>query len=502
MTVSANYLAIDLGASSGRVMLGRGGGNQGFELEELHRFPNLPINVEGHLHWDVEKLWSEIKRGLAEYATRYPEPLTSIGVDSWAVDYALLDEKGELLDLPFHYRDHRTDGLMEQVLARLGRARIFKQTGLQFLPFNTLFQLYSQVRASDPRLKKAATLLMMPDLFHYRLSGKPVSEYTNATTTQFFAVKEKRWATEMLEELGIPTNFLPPVVAPGTVLGEVLPELAREFGLHRQPQAVRVVAPGSHDTASAVAGIPYLDPQSAYISSGTWSLLGAEVTMPVLRQAALAWNFTNEGGVAGTIRLLKNVMGLWLVQECQRIWQQAGQVYSWERLAELSGQAPAFTSLIDPDASDFLSPENMPDAIRAYCQRSGQPVPDNPGKIIRCCLESLALKYRVVLNQLEQLLGHRITTIRIVGGGCQNEVLCQFTADACKREVVAGPVEATALGNIVVQAIAVGHLSGLTAGRAALESSVTLKRYSPADTDKWVRLYARFERLVAASASG
>ncbi len=474
---SANYIAVDLGASSGRVLLGRWNGAQ-FDLEELHRFSNGPVQIEGHLHWDIERLWAEIKTGLSRYSAVCNEPLLSIGVDSWAVDYGLLDEAGELLGLPFHYRDHRTDGMMAQVSAKVPKAQIFEQTGLQFLPFNTLYQLYSQAQASDPQLERAATLLMIPDLFHYRLSGRKVVEYTNATTTQFFAVKTKRWATELLTELGIPVHFLPPLVQPGTILGELRPELAREIGLN-QAKPVLIVAPGTHDTASAVAAIPYLDRHSAFLSSGTWSLVGVEVEQPMLEPAALEMNFTNEGGVANTIRLLKNVMGLWLVQECQRVWHEQGLPYSWEELVVLARQAPAFASQIDPDAPVFLNPGNMPEAIQKYCQQTGQAVPESPGAIIRCCLESLALKYRLVVEQLEQLLGYRLNTIRIVGGGSQNEMLCDLTAQVCQREVVAGPVEATALGNIMVQAIATGQLRDITMGREALKTGITLKHYLP-----------------------
>ncbi len=491
-----NYLAVDLGASSGRVMLGRAG-SQGFELEELHRFPNLPLTKAGQLHWDVERLWSEVKKGLAVYATRYKEPLTSIGVDTWGVDYALLDEAGQLLELPYHYRDHRTDSLMEEVLAKVSKARLFEETGLQCLPFNTLYQLYSHSRNDNAMLEKAATLLMMPDWFNYRLSGRKVVEYTNATTTQFFAVKEKRWATQLLAELGIPGHFLTEVVPPGTILGELLPEVAQEVGLNQQTTPVLIVAPGTHDTASAVAGTPQLNQNRVFISSGTWSLVGVEAIEPVLGSAAMKLNFTNEGGVANTIRFLKNVMGLWLVQECQRVWQEEGQHYNWIELVTLAEQSPPFKSLIDPDAPDFLNPTNMPEAIRAYCQRKGQPLPENPGAIIRCCLESLALKYRLVVEQLELLLGHSLGTIRIVGGGSQNELLCHFTAEGCKREVITGPVEATALGNIMVQAVATGQLPNLATGREALETSFSMKQYLPINSENWGRAFERFKVMLS-----
>ncbi len=494
MSEVANFLAVDLGASNGRVVWGRWDGRK-FELQELYRFPNNPLRQAGYLKWDVERLWQEIKHGLTQYKSVCSEPLTSIGVDTWAVDFVLLDADGRLLDLPYHYRDQRTDGMLEEVLQRLPKARIFAETGLQFLPFNTLYQLYSQARHAPADLERAATLLMIPDFFNYRLCGRKVVEYTNATTTQFFSVKQPGWATGLLADLNIPTHFLPPVVLPGTLLGELLPEIAREVGLE-QTSPVVIIAPGTHDTASAVAGIALLDPKTAFLSSGTWSLMGVELDQPILSPAALAMNFTNEGGVEGTFRLLKNVMGLWLIQECQRNWQEAGLVYSWPELVEMSRQSPAFVSLIDPDALDFLSPPNMVEAIQHYCQRTGQSVPESPGQLIRCCLESLALKYCLVLEQLEQLLGYRLNIIRTVGGGSQNELLCRFTAEACQREVISGPVEATALGNIMLQAIATGHLSSLAEGRRFLENNVTLKHYPAPPTNSWEKVFTRFKQLI------
>jgi rhamnulokinase len=494
MSSTANFLAVDLGASTGRVVWGRWDG-QGFKLQDLHRFPNNPLRSEGRLQWDIEQLWREIKKGLALYPTLCQELLTSIGVATWAVDYALLDENDQLLGLPYHYRDHRTDGLMAQVLEKVPRARIFDETGLQFLPFNTLYQLYSQTETESSLLAQATTFLMIPDLLHFWLCGRKAVEFTNATTTQFFSVKEKDWAKGLLAELGIPTHYLPPIVQPGTILGELRLELAKEVGL-TQEIPVRIVTPGTHDTASAVAGIPYLDKHTAFLSSGTWSLVGVELDNPILSPSALALNFTNEGGVAGTTRLLKNVMGLWLVQECQRIWQEAGHYYDWETLAQMSEQTPAFASLIDPDTSDFLNPVNMPEAIQNFCHRTGQPIPQSPGAIIRCCLESLALKYRVVMGQLEELLDYPLKVIRVVGGGSQNELLGQFTASACDREVITGPVEATALGNILLQAIATGHISDLTAGRKALENGFSLKHYFPKDRPAWAEALVRFQRLA------
>jgi rhamnulokinase len=487
MTHHANFLAIDLGSSSGRVFVGQWDGGR-FQIAELHRFPNGPIDIHGRMHWDALRLWSEVQDGLGRYAAQFDTPLEGIGVDTWGVDFALLDKAGELLNNPRHYRDPRTNGMIDAVLQRIPREELFAQTGIQFLPINTLYQLYSMAQADDPRLQAAETLLMMPDLFNYWMTGTRAVEYTDATTTQCLLAHERRWATEMLGQLGIPSHFLPPIVQPGALLGELRPEIVRAAGLRAAPP---VIAPGGHDTASAIAAIPALDADSVYISSGTWSLVGVEITEPVTNARACALNMTNEGGVAGTIRLLRNVAGLWLLQECRRIWQRGGREYSWEELLDLAEQATPFHSLIDPDAADFLSPADMPEAIRAFCRRAGQPAPESPGAVVRCCLESLALRYRWVVEALEELTGRRLETIRIVGGGCRNRLLCQWTADACGRPVVTGPVEATVLGNILVQAIAAGHLRDIAEGRRAIAASVEQQVYEPRASGAWDEAYGR-----------
>jgi rhamnulokinase len=496
MSDTTNFLAIDLGASSGRVMVGRWNG-QRFTLHELHRFPNDPVAVRGHLHWDVLRLWQEITTGIARYAAQDDAPLASIGIDTWAVDFALLDRAGCLLGNPYHYRDRRTDGMLQQVDQQVSPERVYTQTGIQRLPINTLYQLVSMRENGDPQLDAAATLLLIPDLFHYWLTGRKVAEYTNATTTQFFDVRKRHWATDLLEDLNLPAHILPEVVAPGTVLGDVLPDLCEALGLRT---TVPVIAVGTHDTASAVAAIPRLDEQSVYISSGTWSLVGVEIAEPILSRRARQLNFTNEGGVAGAIRFLKNVGGLWLLQECERQWQRAGQQYSWPDLVALAEAASPLRSLVDPDAPDFLSPIDMPAAIRGYCQHTSQPEPNSVATVVRCCLESLALKYRWVVTALEQLTGRRLDTIRIVGGGSQNALLCQLTADACERQVVAGPVEATALGNVLVQAVARGVVPDLAAGRAALLASVEQVIYEPRASADWDAAIVGFDALVGVAA--
>lgn len=489
----SNFIAIDLGASGGRVLLGRWDGSR-FELQELHRFVNEPVRVMGRLHWDVLKLWAEIKTGLRGYAARFGAPLAGIGVDTWGVDFALLDGNGRLLGNPHHYRDGRTNGVPERLFARLPRQRLYHQTGIQSMQINTLYQLYSMVEAGDPQLEPAHTLLMMPDLFHYWLCHRQASEYTIASTSQMLHARERSWAVDLLSDLGLPTAILPPVVAPGTVLGELQPELGRELGL----QSVPVIAPGAHDTASAVAAVPELDASSAYISSGTWSLMGIETFEPVLSEEALALNVTNEGGVGGTIRLLKNVAGLWLLQECQRQWRREGSEYGWDELVAAAARAAPFRSLIDPDAPVFLNPGDMPAAVRTYCRRTGQPEPGTVGALVRCCLESLALKYRWVLDALEGLTGRSVTTIRVVGGGSKNEMLCQFTANACERPVVAGPVEATALGNLMIQTIARGLLPDVAAGRRAVADSVSRQRFEPQGGGEWQQALVSFRALVEA----
>jgi rhamnulokinase len=496
MTRTSNYIAIDLGASTGRVLLGRWDGAR-FDLQELHRFENEPVTVTGHLHWDVLRLWAEIKQGLARYAGQSHGQLDGVGLATWGVDYGLLDHAGRLLGNPYHYRDPRTNGMMEQAFEVVPREDIFAHTGIQFMQINTLYQLYSMVRDADPQLDAAGTLLVMPNLFNYWMSGQKVAEYTHATTTQCYDARERGWATGLLERLSIPTDLLPPVVQPGTVLGNLLPEVVGEVGL---PGTAPVIATASHDTASAVAAIPGLDARSAYISSGTWSLMGVETPEPVLTPEALALNFTNEGGVGGTIRLLKNIAGLWLLQESRHQWQREGQTYEWDDLLAMAGQARPFSSLVDPDATTFLSPGNMPATLREYCARSGQEQPESVGAVVRCCLESLALKYRQVLGDLERLAGHRLDTIRIVGGGSLNRMLCQFTADACDRPVAAGPVEATALGNILVQAMARGELADVAAGRQAIAASVPLETYEPRDRAGWDDAYARFRSLAGRDA--
>lgn len=492
MTYTNNFIAIDLGASSGRVMLGRWNGEH-FALHELHRFVNRPVEEQSSLRWNVGHLWEDIKTGLKAYAALERTALSGIGIDSWAVDFALLDASGQLLDNPYHYRDKRTEGVPQQVDQRVSPQHLYATTGIQRLPINTLYQLASMQLTDDPQLSEAASFLMIPDLFHYWMTGHKVAEYSNATTTQFFDARERRWSTELLQELQIPTHMLPPIVMPGSMLGNLLPIVRFEVGLHYDAP---VIVTATHDTASAVAAVPGLDERSAYISSGTWSLVGVELREPILSEQARMHNFTNEGGVDGSIRFLKNVGGLWLLQECQRQWEQQGQHYSWPELVALAAQAQPLASLVDPDAPDFLNPGDMILAIRAYCRRTAQPEPDSVGALVRCCLESLALKYHWVVSALEELTGRRINTIRIVGGGSQNALLCQLSADACGRRVIAGPVEATALGNILVQALACGLLPNIAAGREAIARSSKQAVYEAHSSAVWEAARRKFMTIL------
>lgn len=499
MSKTANFLAVDLGASNGRVLLGRWDGER-FQLEVLHRFDNGPTNVLGRLYWDVLALWREVKAGMMRYAAANTAPLAGIGIDTWGVDYGLLDAAGRLLGNPVHYRDSRTHGMVDHLFTRIPKAEVFDLTGIQFLELNTLFQLYSMRVQGDPQLDAARRLLLMPDLFHYWLSGEQVAEYTIASTTQMLLARERSWATEMLARLDLPAAILPPIVQPGTVIGPLLPHVAEETGV---AAGAPVIASAAHDTGSAVAAIPGLDAHSAYLSSGTWSLMGIEVRQPIINAKMLDLNFTNEGGVDGAIRLLKNISGLWLLQESRRQWEREGRNYTWEALMMEAQQAAPFRSIINSDAPDFNTPSSMVDAIRAFCRRTHQPEPQTPGEVVRCCLESLALRYRWVIEALEEILasaglshGRQIDTIRVVGGGSQNRLLNQFTADACGRTVVTGPVEAAALGVIMMQAVARGHLATVAEGRAAVAASIEQEVFTPHTSAAWDDAYARFLRVI------
>ena len=477
------YLAFDLGAESGRAVMAHLHSGV-ITTEEIYRFPNEPVEYSGSLHWDAPKLWLEIRKTL----TRLEEfELSGIGVDAWGVDYALLGERGELLLNPYHYRDKRTDGVMELVFERLSKSEIYQETGIQFMPINTLYQLFAAKRNTPKLLKAARTFLTIPDLFNYWLTGNAVCEFTNATTTQMVNAEKRAWSRSLLEKLDLPSDLPAKIIEPGTLVGK----LSKKLSSHTALESTPVIAPASHDTGSAVAAVVARD-GTAFLSSGTWSLLGTELDAPLITDEALRLNFTNEGGVCGTTRFLKNVMGLWMLQCCRSSWTSRGQVYDYRELMELASRESEFGHLVDPDDESFLHPADMPKAIDDFCARTQQPSPKTPGAYARTVLESLAFKYRQVIGDLEKLIREPIREIRIIGGGSKNRLLNQFTADATGRRVLAGPVEATALGNVGMQILATGAASSLSDVRNMIERSFPIETFEPRETDKWERNIARF----------
>jgi rhamnulokinase len=490
-TGPTRFLAFDLGAESGRAVLGTLDRRR-LSVHEVRRFPNTPVELSGHIHWDVYALLDEMKTAMREAAAMGTRP-ESVGVDSWGVDFGLLARDGRLIGLPFCYRDHRNAGAMEDYFKLVPRQALYEATGIQFMPFNTLFQVYAMVRERSPLLDAAADLLFMPDLFNYLLTGKKAAEFTIATTSQMLDPRTRAWIPGLFQAMGLSKKILQDIVDPGTVLGPLSEAAAAETGLRDVP----VVATAGHDTAAAVAAVPAEGDNWAYISSGTWSLVGVEEKAPVISPGSLASNFTNEGGVGGTIRFLKNVTGLWLVQGCRKAWGVDGAV-SYDDLTRAAADAPSFEAFIDPDDPAFLNPPDMPEAIAAYCRRTGQRPPRSKAILIRSLLEGLALKYRAVIGELRQVLGHPIEKIHVIGGGSRNELLCQFTADATGVAVVAGPAEATAVGNILVQAMALGHVSSPAVMRTIIRDSFDLRAYEPSATAVWEEAYSRFRQILGA----
>lgn len=494
-----NYVAFDLGAESGRALLGRLDGGR-LTLEEKHRFPNPNGRINGHLQWNLLQQWEELKTGLRKSAADSHGahvPIHGIGVDTWGVDYGLIAPDGDILSNPFHYRDARTDGAMDKAFKVVSKDNIFDATGIQFMQFNTLFQLFSMLESKKALLSAAKTMLFMPDLFNYLFTGVAKAEFSIASTSQMIDPRTGDWALPLLEKLGIPTHILPPIVPSGTILGPLRADVASECGVAPIP----VIAPACHDTASAVAAVPAVgDPSPTgtdwcYISSGTWSLMGVELSKPLINEKVKQYNYTNEGGVGGTIRFLKNIMGLWLVQECRRHWQREGYDHSYSELTQMAARSRGFGAVIDPDHKPFGAPGDMPIKIEQFCRQTNQRPPQTRSEVVRCCLESLALTYRRTVEGLEDILGHAIKTIHIVGGGCQNELLNQMTADATGRTVVAGPIEATAIGNILVQAMATGDVKSLADAREIVRNSFEVKVFKPTDSKPWNDAYDRYRSL-------
>jgi rhamnulokinase len=481
------YLAFDLGAESGRAVLGHLASGI-LTVNEIHRFANTPVRDGESLHWDVSSLWREMRVGLSLLEGA---DLGGIGVDTWGVDHALLGADGELLAAPCHYRDPRNVAAMSDALRVLTREEIYAVTGVQFLPINTLYQLVAAERRTPGLIAAADRFVMMPDLFNLWLSGRAVCELTNASTTQMLNAVSRTWATDIMQRVGLPSRIAPPLVEPGSVIGPIAAEIA-SGALAGTP----IIASASHDTASAVAAITARD-NTAFLSSGTWSLVGMEVDAPVLTTEAMRMNFSNEGGVCQTTRLLKNVMGLWMLQGCRKSWSDRGHDLSYGELVDAASREPAFGHLVDPDDGSFLAPNDMPAAIDRFCVKTDQPCPTTPSSYTRAIFESLALKYRMVIRDLETVTGRHIDQIRVIGGGSKNRTLNQFTADAVGVRVLAGPAEATALGNIAVQILATGGVSSIAEARAIIDRSFPIEIFEPQNVEPWNREAGRFQQYCA-----
>ncbi len=483
---SHSSLAFDLGAESGRAVLGTLEEGR-LVVREVHRFPNSPLRIGGHLHWNVPGLLEEMMKALRAAVSLAPAGLESLGIDTWGVDFGLLGPDGALLGLPFCYRDRRTEGAMEEYFRLVPREALYELTGIQFMPFNTLFQVYSMVRDRSPLLDDATDLLFMPDLFNYLLTGKKAAEYTIASTSQMMNPVTATWNWGLFQAMGFSREILREIIPTGTVLGPVEKTFAPDSTL----KGIPVVATAGHDTAAAVAAVPSAGDDWAYISSGTWSLVGIELDAPRVDGNALSHNFTNEGGAGGTIRFLKNVTGLWLLQQCRKSWGGEDAV-GYEELVRLAAEAPPFAFFLDPDHPDFLNPPDMPEAIATYCRRTAQNPSPTRAATVRSILESLALKYRLVIDELRSVSGRRIERLHIIGGGSKNDLLCRFAAEATGLPVHAGPAEATAVGNLLVQAMALGHVPSPGAMREIVRDSLAPRLYEPPVDSSWDKAYGRF----------
>jgi rhamnulokinase len=480
-------LAIDLGAGSGRVVAGIWDGT-GLGIEELNRFANDPVKAAVGWHWDLDNLFQHIKRGMALAIKKYGAAVVSAGVDTWGVDYGLLDAHGKLCAAPFAYRDPRTNNMMEKAFHRMPRDEIYRRTGIQFMYFNTLYQLLA-----EKNLERAQRLLFMPDLIHFLLTGIAGNEKSIASTSQLLNPATQTWDSDLIETMGLPGKIFGDLVNAGSVLGKLQSSVAAELGAPH----LQVITPASHDTASAVAGVPAEEPEPVFLSSGTWSVIGRELNQPVISKASYRAAFSNEGGVFGTTRFLKNIAGMWLLQECKRAWTAAGKSITYDELTAAAEKSRPFVSLIDPDAAGFQAPADMPRAIAEFCRRTGQPAPEDFGAFARAIFESLALKYRLAKESLVRITGRPVDKIHIVGGGSQNNLLNQFVADALNCAVVCGPVEATSIGNIIMQLCALGEISSLAEGRAVIRRSMETKTFRPQNTRAWDDAFGRFQKVLS-----
>ncbi len=454
----------------------------------MHRFGNGPTEENGSLRWDFDKLLGDIKEGIKKAVQQAQGEVSGIGIDSWGVDFGLIDADGKLIENPYHYRDSRTDDMMDKAFGLMSKREIYENTGIQFLQFNSVYQLLAMRLANSPALEKAKTLIFVADLLSYCLCGRAYAEYSLASTSQFMDMKTGQWSEAVLNKLNLPKDILPEIVQPGTVVGQLTETAAKELGCGQIP----VIAIGSHDTASAVVAVPADEnTEWAYLSSGTWSLMGVEVPQAIVNDKTFEYEFTNEGGVENTIRLLKNIMGLWLVQECKRQWQKEGDDLSYGEIVKMAEAAEPFVGFIDPDDSSFFAPGEMPKRINDYLIKTGQNRVDDKGQMIRLILESLALKYRKIMENIEAMTSDSIDILHIVGGGIQNELLCQFTANAIGKKVITGPIEGTAIGNILMQAKATGQINSLSQAREILRNSIEIKEYNPVDAADWQKQYEK-----------
>ncbi len=486
-----NLLAFDYGASSGRAILGKYDGNR-LKLCEVHRFSNDPVMVNGTLYWDVLRLFYDMKQGILKLRHGENIEIASIGTDTWGVDFGLLGSKGELLGNPVHYRDDRTSNMLQEAFKLVTKEEIYKCTGIQFTKFNTIYQLLALKLGNAHILDEARTLLFMPDLLNYFLTGIKKTEYSIASTSQMLNAKSGSWDEELLGKIGLPFDILTDIMQPGQIMGTISKLLCEELVINEIP----VVSVAEHDTASAVMAVPSINGKYAYLSSGTWSLLGTEVSAPLINEKSFRLEYTNEGGFGNTIRLLKNIMGLWIFQECKRTWDKTGEKLSFDELESMAELCEPFKCFIDPDDDLFYSPGNMPEKIIQYCEKTGQPIPEGKGEIVRCIMESLAYKYRMTMEGLEDILGYKIPVLHIVGGGCKNLLLNRFTANALGRPVVTGPVEATAAGNLICQLIALGELSDINEARKLIARSFVPGEYLPSETEEWEDAYGKFRKAI------
>lgn len=487
MNANRRYLAFDLGASNVRWIIGHFDGHK-LVLDAPNHFENGAVRVGKHLFWDILALFQNIKDGLQKAARSSAQNLIACGIDTWGVDFGLLDRKGNLLGNPFCYRDPHTEGMMEKVFVRMPKEQIFQTTGIQFMRVNTLYQLFALLQSHSSLLNSAETLLMIPDLIGYWLTGRKACEYTIASTTQLLDVRARQWAFPLIQAVGIPDHIFPEIISPGKVLDELSTDICDELRVKPFP----IIATGSHDTAAAVASVPAIGNDFAFLSSGTWGLLGIELRQPLLADKVYQYGFGNEGGVNETIRLLKNMANMWLIQECRRTWALEGESHTWDELIAMAEQAKPFLAFIDPDASDFMLPGDMPNRIRFYCEKTKQQVPQVDGEVIRICLESMALKYRYTFEQLADILGESPAVFHIVGGASRNRLLNQFAANALRRTVISGPSEATALGNLIMQMQAMGDLVSLEEARRLIQTSFPVETFEPQHSDLWEEKYHQF----------